>query len=290
MLGSHTYAANDWYTMTVTISQGWGGMAAAADGDGEDGNRPIVKFLDKNSKTATELKVATLIDSFVRVNRGKYPVVNKLKDNFFDYDPAHFDVWVKDPMAKGQNSIKVHISTSSDPTGHDVVLKEIVKYPGNFRIPHWMILTSNTVDTKAGGNQAFMVKLGDTVRATYDKVMTAQARVPVVNTVKLHIDIVKDQKGAAGQTPITIAQVQSDLDWANKIYAPLGVLFKLEGPIQIVNPPVNISNGVAEGRYDPKAKELTLSAQEKALLGLRTAGTKDIWVYYVNYLAKGGSY
>ncbi len=288
VLGSHTYATDAWYTMTVTISQGWGGMAAAVEGAGEDGNTPIVKFLNKNSSQVTNLKVATLIDSFTRVNPGTNPPINKLKNNFFDYDPDGFDVEVWDPMAKGQNSVTVHMATSSDPTGHDVALPELGKYPGYFRATHWMILASNTVDTKAGGNQAFLVKLGDTVRATYGKVVTAFAKVPVVNTVNLHIDIAKDQKGAAGTAPITAAQVQSNVDWANKIYAPLGIHFKLEGPIQTVAPPVDLSNGVAESEKLDKNGKLVLTAQETALLGLRTPNTKDIWVYYVKYLSQGG--
>ena len=91
-----------------------------------------------------------MIDDFKRDNPGAVEdPVNTLKPNFFDKDPNRFDVGVKDPMQKGQGQVTVHIWTTSDSTGRDVVLPELSKHPGIIRASHWFILTSNTVDTKA---------------------------------------------------------------------------------------------------------------------------------------------
>ncbi len=79
----------------------------------------------------------------------------------------------------------------------------------------------------------------------------------------------------------------------NAIYAPVGILFKIEGKIQTVDPPagVDLSNGLDEfTRYDDKGKAI-MTTEEKALLGddkLRTPTDDDIEVYYVNYLSING--
>jgi len=109
-----------------------------------------------------------------------------------------------------------------------------------------------------------------------------------VKVVKLHIDILNMTAG--GKPVISKSAVKQYVAWANQIYAQIGILFEIQGPIHIVNPPngVNLNNGL-------EAIAGGLSNEEKALLSLAGAfrgvpalrdGDDDINVYYVNYMVR----
>ena len=305
VLGSHTYAAAGWYTIKVEISQGWNTQEPAAVGAGQAGNRPVIVFRTMTSDgrfpQVDSLYVSKWEDAF---NRGWLgPSFTTLVNPYFiDRDPYHFDVYVVDGSAAAiaKTSIQVNISTSSD-RGNAIILKQKGN-TGTFSSSAiggsgWLLLTSVPVDDQYQanfvtdhnvGDPTFLVRLGDAVTASYGGA-SATATVPIQKMVNLHINDLRTTPG--GNTlSATHAKVQEDVQLVNMIYAQVGILFKIEGQIDDVNPPttngvrVNLDNGLEEN--DPN------SAQERALLGaqtLRTPADDDIEVYYVNYLTNDGS-
>ncbi len=133
-------------------------------------------------------------------------------------------VRVKDPGANtnkdAKDTIKVHVETTSD-KGHDIVLTETGNDTGEFESAY-LVLTTFTTDNATAGNQAFNSKLGDTVTAVYGG-KEAKAKVPVQKVVKLHVSILNQKKG--GQPLATKEKVMEEVEDANKIYAPVGILF-----------------------------------------------------------------
>jgi hypothetical protein len=302
VLGSHTYASYDWYTMTVTLSQGWGGMAAVADGEGENGGKKKIEFDTWQSQvpggkpvyqSVQTLAVGKWENAF-KSSEDKFLSNRKpvLVDNFLSLDPDRFWVQVEDPIAyQNKDKIQVYVETSND-IGHFITLNKstkenvfggVVQMEGgkemSFSPP--LLLTSVSVDKVAGGDQTLLVMLGDTVRAIYGNESTT-ATVPVKAVVKLHVNILRVTKG--GKPVATPLQVLHDGIWANAIYAQVGIRFILETPIHTVDPPpkVDLRDGLAEG----SAKEL---ADLLDFAAYRTPKDDDIEVYYVNFLEKNGA-
>ncbi len=152
VIGSHTYATYDWYTITVTISQGWSVQEPAAKGAAEAGGKPIVSIINLAHPALNTLSVAKWENAFQRVGNTKPPVI-QLKNNFISLDPDRFFVSVYDPAANknpaAEDTLKVYVSTSSD-TGHDIVLKETGNNTGKF-FSAYLLLASVNVDKTAAG-------------------------------------------------------------------------------------------------------------------------------------------
>lgn len=240
VLGSHTYAAYDWYTMTVTISQGWGGMATDVKGSKEAGGTPKVQFwatpLKPIGGRSTYEKVQTLEVS--RWGNAFQNVKTKPKfvKTFINTNNQRFYVQVYDPVAwknPNKKTIQVYVETSSD-IGQDITLTRQVQANVYKSAP--LLLTTFPVDKKAEAGQTFYVKLGDTVRATYDE-LDAEATVPVLKVVHLQINILRVANG--GDLVATKAEVKADYFIANKIYAVAGIRFIID-QIQYVNPPAGV--------------------------------------------------
>jgi len=237
--------------------------------------------------TLDTLAVAKWENAFERSGTTLPPVI-QVKGDFIDQDPDRFFVSVRDPAGNKnpnvQDTIKVHISTSSD-TGNDIVLKEVLNNTGLF-YSDYLLLTSVKVDKTKTGTSGFFVKLGDTVEAAYDW-QAVTATVPVQKVVKLNILILFNKKlQDGGKLVASKNSVEGDVNWANQIYAPLGIRFKVEYPIKQADPPrgVDLSNGLEEATNGGP------STEEKALFdaGYQSAADNDIEVWYVNYLADNG--
>ncbi len=283
VVGSHTYAVYDWYYISVTISQGWGGTAAVEDGDGLAGRVPLVQIRRLRTGGITTLKVAKWETAFQRLNPGLRPPNIGLRPNFVDFDADRFFVWVKDPVANkdanANDTIDVKVSTSSD-AGSTIKLEETGNNTGMFW-SDWLLLASVDVDKRRSPNQIFLVKLGDTVRATYGNVMSAFATVPVQKEVVLRILILRNKDKAEGGTEvISKAKVEQYIQWADKIYAQIGIRFVELPKIQIVDPPPNVN--VAHFTVSQNHVYDGFSSNEKNLLAYdRAPGDRQIQVYYV---------
>lgn len=280
LMGSHTYAENGWYQITVTISQGWGEQKPNIEGAGEAKGKPVIQFrnvISSQMNTGVDtLKVAKWQTAFNKAQTAVVP-------NFVNKDEDRFQVWVKDPKAQAA-TITVHVSTSSD-AGQDVVLTPKPGRPNEY-ISKWLLLTSVQVDKAQAGTAGFFVKLDDTVEAAY-KGQEARATVPVKKVVTLHINILNVAKG---QPAIGVAGALKDVDWADRIYAAAGILF--HASIDTVDPPskINLSDGLLShfiyGLGTIGQNKIKLTPEEMALLGAATLRAKNnIDVYYVNYLA-----
>jgi hypothetical protein len=313
VLGSHTYSADDWYTMTVTISQGWSTKEEAVKAPALVGDTPKIKFYawvpsgvsggDPVYQSINNLAVGKWASAFL--NASQNPTLRK---NFISSDPARFWVQVKDPVAFNDPTVKtinVYIESSSD-IGHSITLKkstqrgwfggELVGVGGTTSFSQPLLLTTFSADKTAGGTQTLNVKLGNTVRAIYGegaKTEEATATVPIKKEVHLNINILNKTKGGA---PVaTKAEVKGDVWIANRIYAAAGIHLVIN-KIQYVNPPAKLGNLSAglpthfTGGKDTVSK-IGLTKQEIALLSDKNLwpptnvnGTKQaISVYYVNY-------
>ncbi len=295
VLGSHTYAANGWYTITVQISQGWRVQKPAARKPEEANGKPIIQFLANVDKglgpqlsSVNTLHVGKWTNAFLGVGRN----MQLKRGDFISLDPDHFYVQVKDPMAnknRGQkDTIQVYVDTSSD-LGDDITLTETGVNTGLFR-SRSLLLTSVSVDKQAGDGRALNVLLGDAVSASYGE-EKAKATVPVQKVVKLHVNILSVAKG---KPAASATQVVHDLLWANAIYAQAGI--QLKASAQIVDPlaKANISKGILThfvfGANWDSGGGIPMTTAERNLLGaaqLRSNAKGVIEVYYVNNFVDG---
>ena len=250
----------------------------------------VIQIRDDGSNVTNKLRVAKWENAFEK-KPGATGI--SVKDDFLLLDPDHFYVYVIDAAANKDlnaiDKITVHVKTDSD-TGTDITLVETGINTGRFWSKKWLLLISVTGD-RYDGDANFMVKLGDTVTASYTKGTTtvnATATVPIEKVVKLHINILRDLKLAdGGKQVLSPATVEDYVRVANLIYAPVGIKFTYAAPA-VVDPPrdVILTDGLTRYQFVKAGTKIPMTDEEKALLGaggLRTAATDDIEVYVVNY-------
>ena len=288
----------DLFGATTLFWLGAGMMEQTKDAGMKEAVKPLIGIYNSAYTQVNKLRVAKWEDAFE-----KPAGTIQTKANFIDIDPDRFCVYVVHPLSNTDNTVKdliqVTIKTSSD-VGSTIWLEETAIDSGNFWSKDWLLLTSVKVDDdykirniadNAVGDPTFLVKLGDTVTATYGGAK-AEATVPVEKTVKLHINILRNKaKADGGKEVITQATFESfHLKPANEIYAQVGIRFT--ATVQIVDPPagVDLSDGFKDFlEFDADGK-IKMTDEEKALLNsvaLRTEAADDIEVYYVNTMAIG---
>jgi hypothetical protein len=245
-----------------------------------------------------QLYVGKWENAFKRDNPGKKPPNISLVNNFTARDPDSFQIYVKDPAAREKvgafGTVDVRLSTSSDRgTTIKLTAADAVQY--GYFTSDYLLLASFSRDKVQSLNRIFLVRLGDWVKATYDG-QELDAKVPIKNVVKLHIDILRDKKKADGGKGVTSDDnVKLFRSVANQVYAQAGIRFEFEGGINIVDPPpgVDLSNGLESFLTNQNnAGGIPMTTEEKDLLDafepVSPANKNYILVLFVNFLAKNG--
>lgn len=300
VLGSHTYATYDWYTMTVTISQGWGGMAADAKGGGLDGGKPMIEILNVYQKPTTSLRVAKWENAFqnnkATIDTGPRPQP-RLEPDFNYRDPDRFYVKVED-LAEKKDTIVVNIQTKgpnkdyNNPTV-ELDLKKNGVFKGIYESEPMLLMSDATDDSEpingvannAKNDLSYIVSLGGTVVVNYDQ-KTAEAKVPKVKEVDVAVAVLNDPK--TGMPVISKKQLADDIQVANERYAQAGIVIKMvDSKIGVNVPGVDLRNGYNVALQKDRAP-LVLTDEEKALLGNEKVLPRKanvINVYYVNAIS-----
>ena len=251
-----------------------------------------------------KLHVAKWENAFERDRMFADPTV---KANFTTLDPDHFYIQVIDnsPAANKDatkiDKITVQVKTSND-TGNKIVLVETGVNTGIFNSEDWLLLTSFKVDDDVNqfgnnrdgnltkpheGDATYLIKLGDTVTATYTSgttAVSAQATVPIEKVVKLHLIDLRDKPG--GNEVVPMATIASYVAVARQIYAQVGIM--LAANFVEKNPPAEVN--VTDFAYFTSPKpgvKAALTDDEKNLLGdatLRKPTNDYIEVYFVKQL------
>ena len=262
--------------------------------------QPKVVFLDDDRNETETLKVAKWQDAF--------NADGSVKPNFIDLDPDHYHVRVTDDARKGAGTVTIQLWTDSShfagtgaeySDGKDVLtLTETAQGTGVFESKTLMLMSDDVdddhvvdgVEDNDPEDRTSIIALGGDVNADYefipDHTASATAKVPVVKRLKLHVNILKDQPGPAGQ-PV-VPDVAGDLRAINERFAQMGI--KVEATVDApVDPPagVDLSDGLTE-YPDLVGGAIPMTDEEKALLGtaaLRTVADDDVEVYFVNALS-----
>lgn len=291
--------AEDTETVVLTLAaysmRGYTVNPDASTATGEIKDDPEVEFLDKDDNVTNTLKVAKWQDAF--------NTDGTVKANFVDLDPDRFKVQVTDFAKKGAGTVTVKLSTDSEGAEYDdatvITLTETGANTGVFRSKTQMLMSDDVDDDHeidgvaddANEDRSHEIALAGDAKAEYTSAAgvtrDATANVPVVKTVKLNVNILREAAG--GNAVIANADVEARITVAHERYAQAGIRFThtINAP---VDPPagVDLANGLDEFAAVVD-NVIQMTDEEKALLGaaaLRSAAA-DVEAYYVNSLSAG---
>ena len=299
VLGGHSYASAGEFAVQIEVSQAWNSLqlvsvltseAFGADPKAAD---PTIQFYVKpisnnDAKPSDTLAVSYWKNAFVTDPND--PKKLRIDDSFIDKDTKAFTVVVTDPkIGNNQNTITADLKTSSD---EGAAIELTRKANTNSFVSKNLILVTFAVDDQyklfgvadnKPGDRSFLVKLGDTVTASY-KQSKSEATVPVQKVLKLNVNIMGGNMNAK--------VVNDAIPNVSAVFAQIGIRVEATN---ITNNAI-APNGIYEkdGSFDPyltgPVGKKGLTPQQRTLFGdqkLRTDAETTINVYVFPSLSGG---